>query len=108
MATEGEKKRQLTAFLDVKAFDPVLNSSPDDFSSEEQKRKFHDVRKSTLSEKRRFHDRYTSAKDIKENYLSDLESRTSRRMNEELEALGLPRLPQFKDEFLRLCDTLDV
>jgi hypothetical protein len=108
MTTEGEKKRQLTAFLDEKAFDPVLNISSDEFSSEEQKRKFHVVRKSMLSEKRRFHDRYTSAKDIKENYLGGLDSRTSKRMYDELEELGLPSLPKLKDEFIRLCDTLGV
>jgi hypothetical protein len=108
MATEGEKKRQLIAFLDEKVFDPVLNSSPDEFSSAEQKRKFHDLRKSILAEKKRFHERYASARDIRENYLSDIESRTSKRMNAELEELELPRLSQFREEFLSLCESLDV
>jgi hypothetical protein len=108
MATEGEKKRQLIAFLDEKAFDPVLNTLPKKFSSDDLRRKFHDVRKSTLSEKKRFHERYNSAKDIKESYLADLDSRTARRKYDELEELGLPSLPRFRDEFLQLCDTLGV
>ncbi len=104
---DKDKKERLVHFLDEKAFDPILHKSADEFSGKE-KEKFQDVKKSTESEKERFHNDYRTAKDVKENYLSDLHSSTAKKKNDELEDLGLPRLPQFRDEFMRLCDDLDV
>jgi hypothetical protein len=46
--------------------------------------------------------------DVKQNYLSDLNSQTARKKNAELKELGLPRLPELKDEFLHLCEELEV
>ncbi len=107
MAGDKEKKEKLVRFLDEKAFDPILRKSGDDFSGEEKK-KFEDVKKSTESEKRRFHEEYKSAREVKDNYLSDLSSKTAKKKNAELEELGLPRLPEFKEEFLNLCNELGV
>jgi len=45
---------------------------------------------------------------VKNNYLSDLNSSTAKKKNAELEELGLPTLPQLKDEFTQLCDELDI
>ena len=61
-----------------------------------------------LRAKQRFHDKYRSAKEVKNNYLSDLSSQTAKKKNAELADLGLPRLPQLKDEFLELCEELEV
>jgi ferric-dicitrate binding protein FerR (iron transport regulator) len=102
-----EKKERLVRFLDSRAFDPILKMSPEDFSAD-QKSKFEDVRRSTEAEQKRFREEYRTAKEVRDNYLSDLNSHTAKKKNEELEALGLPRLPQFKEEFLRLCHELDV
>jgi hypothetical protein len=99
---------ELVQFLDEKVFDPILDKSEADFSSEDQKEKFRDVRRSTESEKHRFHDEYTSAQDVKDNYLSDLSSNTGKKKDEELEDLGLPKLPDVRDEFMELCDKLGV
>lgn len=104
---DEEKREKLVHFLDEKAFDPILRKSEEEFSGE-QRDKFRDVKRSTENEKHRFHEEYHSAGEVKENYLSDLSSSTARKKNEELEDLGLPRLPEFKDEFMRLCDELDV
>jgi TonB family protein len=65
--------------------------------------KLKDVQDKTRSEQDRFR-RYYSARDIVENYKSDLHSKTARRVNQELEALRLPTLSSVKDEFLRLAD----
>lgn len=108
MATDKQKRSKLVSFLDEKAFDPILRASEDKYSSEDQKQKLEDVKKSTRSEKKRFHDDYGSASEVKENYLSDLNSRTAKKKNAELEELGLPTLPRFKTEFLDLCSELDV
>lgn len=107
MAGDKEKREKLVRFLDEKAFNPILRKSADDFSGE-GKRKFEDVKRSTESEKNRFHEDYKSAKEVKDNYLSDLSSSAAKKKNSELEELGLPRLPEFKEEFLNLCNDLGV
>ncbi len=104
---DKDKREQLVRFLDEKAFDPILRKSEDEFSGE-KKEKFQDVKKSTESEKQRFHNDYRTAKDVKDNYLSDLHSSTAKKKNNELEDLGLPRLPEFREEFMRMCDDLEV
>lgn len=108
MTQRDDKREKLVAFLDRKAFDPIINTSEERYSSESEKAKFRDVLKSTKSEKTRFHERYATAKDVKDNYLSDLSSHTAKKKNAELSELGLPQLPQFRDEFLDLCDRLGV
>ncbi|MFP4164337.1 MAG: hypothetical protein ACLFQB_10505 [Chitinispirillaceae bacterium] len=108
MAQTNEAREKLVSFLDRHVFDPIINTSEDRFSNEREKSKFRDVLKSTKSEKSRFHERYPTARDVKKNYLSDLNSRTAQKKNAELRELHLPQLPQFKEEFLDLCDRLGV
>ena len=106
--SDDKKRTQLLAFLDKKAFDPILSTSRDNFKSEILQREFDNVKKSTESEKHRFHDQYQTAAEIKSNYLSDLNSKTAHRKNKELQDLGLPQLPQFKDDFINLCNRLGI
>ena len=105
--TDKEKKEKLIKFLDKKAFDPIINKSKDDFDSDNKKKKFEDVKQSTKSEKERFR-KYDSAEDVRDNYLSDLNSQTAKKINRELDDLNLPKLPDYKDEFLELCDKIGV
>ena len=108
MATDKQNREELVRFLDRKAFNPILEKSEDDFADETKKKKFKDVKKSTKSEQNRFHNNYNSAKEVKENYLSDLNSSTAKKKNRELEDLGLPTLPQFKNDFLKMCDRMGL
>lgn len=101
----GEK---LVHLLDEQVSHPVLNRSEDDFSSQDKKEKFRDVKRSTESEKSRFHDEHTGARDVRNNYLSDPSSDAGRKKDRELEDLGLPTLPDVRDEFMELCDKLGV
>ena len=94
-------KNELVSFLDRRVFDPILRASPDQYGAADRQ-KLQDVQESTRSEKERFR-HYRSADDVKNNYLSDLNSSTAKRINKELEDLGLPRLPDVKDEFLKLA-----
>jgi hypothetical protein len=107
MAQEDAKEK-LVEFLDEKVFDPVLQASEGDFPSSTEKEKLRDVQQSTESGKHRFHEEYRSAEDVKDNYLSDLSSDTGERVSREAQDLGLPTLPEFRDEFMKLCDKLDV
>lgn len=108
MASDKEKREKLVKFLDEKAFDPILNKSASDFPEGHKREMFMDVKRSTENEKKRFHDDYPTAEDVKNNYLSDLSSQVAQKKNSELEELGLPRMYQFHDEFMKLCDQLGV
>lgn len=100
---DREKKERLVRFLDSHAFDPILRMSANYFSGEMRAQS----KMSGEAEKTRFHETYRTAIEG-QNYLGDLSSHTSKKKNQELEVLRLPRLPDFKDQFLRLCDELEV
>lgn len=102
-----EKKEKLVSLLDQAAFDPVLKKNPDNFSTE-KRQLFDDVKRSTESEKNRFHNEYRSPKEVKDNFLSDLSSQAAKKKHEDLRKLGLPKLPDVKKKFLKLCDDLKV
>lgn len=94
-------KQELLKFLDQRVFDPILHASPDKYEGSAQK-KLKDVQDRTASEKDRFH-RYSNAKEVVDNYKSDLHSSTAKRVNRELENLKLPTLPSVKDEFMKVA-----
>jgi hypothetical protein len=94
-------KQQLIHFLDQHVFNPILKASPKG-ESDAEKRKLKDVQDKTRSEQDRFH-HYSSAREIIDNYKSDLHSKAAHKVNQELEALHLPTLPSVKDEFLKLA-----
>lgn len=94
-------KQELVHFLDRHVFDPILKASSHNTKGAED-RKLKDVQDRTRSEKERFH-HYSSAREVIDNYRSDLHSKTAHRVNQELEALKLPTLPSVKDEFLKLA-----
>ena len=45
---------------------------------------------------------------LKKIYLADLDFRTARKTDYELDELKLPSLTKVKDEFLRLCEKLKI
>jgi hypothetical protein len=94
-------KAELLKFLDHHVFHPILEASPDEYS-EAERMKLQDVQDRTKSEKDRFQ-HYGSAKEIIDNYKSDLHSSTAKRVNSELEKLKLPTLPSVEKEFLRVA-----
>lgn len=101
-------KDRLVKFLDEKAFDPVLRKNKDDYSSDADKEKFEDVKRATEKEKQRFHENYSSAEEVKENFLRDLSSDPAKAIHEKEHELNLPTLPELKEEFLQLCEELNV
>ncbi len=107
---EDRKREELIKFLDETLFDPILHANAGDYKEEDLKKKLHDVKKHIEKEKHRFHDQgqYPAASDIKKNILLDLQPRTGRKLDPELDELGLPSLPRIKDGFLKLCEELKV
>jgi hypothetical protein len=94
-------KQELLHFLDQHVFNPILKASPSG-GSDADKRKLKDVQDRTRSEQERFR-HYSSAREIVNNYKSDLHSKAAHKVNRELEQLKLPTLPSVKDEFLKLA-----
>src|SRR5437870_5050034 len=107
MAEKKDKREELLKFIDKNAFDPILKASPKKLSDED-KGKLEDIQRKTQNEKDQFHKEYKTAGEVKKNYLSDVRSKAAAKVNKELEHLGLPTLPQFKDEFMELCKKLEV
>ncbi len=101
------EREELVRFLDRKVFDPILRASPDRYSGADRKHLEH-VKSNTESEKKRFHDDYRTAREVRDNYHSDLSSKTADRVNRELEELGLPTLPSVREEFDALAEKLGV
>jgi hypothetical protein len=91
-------KQELLRFLDQRVFDPILNTSAERYDHADR-RKLNDVQDRTRSEKNRFH-HYSSAREIIDNYKSDLHSSTAKRVNHELEQLKLRSLPSVEKDFL--------
>lgn len=106
--TTEEKRKKLIRFLDRKAFDPVLRKSEDDFNRRSEKEKLRILKNDTEQKKQIFHNKYHSPVEVKQNYLSYLNSDDVKRVSRKLEDLGLPQLSSIKDEFLELCQDLKV
>lgn len=102
----NDVKKQLLDFINKKTFEPILNTRPDKFKGKDRE-DFEDVRRKTESEKKNFED-YGSADEIKKNYLSNVHSKAAAKVNDQLEKLGLPTMPEHKDEFMELCSKLGV
>ena len=107
VASDDKKREELLKFLDQKVFDPILQTLPEDYKSEDLIRKLHNVKRRIESEKRQFH-QFQTAEEVKKTYLSDLDFRTARKTDYELDELNLPSLPKVKDDFLGLCEKLRV
>lgn len=104
---QEQKRKKLLDFLDRKAFDPVLYSSENRYESEDKKKKLRELKEKTEKEKQRFHKNYGSPTEIKDNFLSDLNSLAAKKVHSELKYLDLPRLPDLKKEFLDLYEELE-
>ena len=94
-------KQELLDYLDKHVFHPILNARADKYSTK-QREDLADLQKRTEAEKARFHG-YDSAERIVAMYKDDLSSETAKPVNARLQDLGLPRLVDVKEEFLKLA-----
>lgn len=102
---DRDVRRRLLALLDRELFEPVMRTTREEIDRTVDKHHFDDAKKKIAEERQRYHDNCPKAADVKENFLRDLESRSSTRLNENLRSLGLPTYWDVKDDFLRLCET---
>jgi hypothetical protein len=93
-------KTELLNFLDKKVFHPVLNANFG-HHSEKDRKELQKLQQRTEAQKARFHG-YDSAERIIEMYKNDISSETERPANARLKDLGLPTLPDIREDFLKL------
>ncbi len=103
---DRQAKEQLVDFLEQRAFRPVLNRKPDDYSSDSERRKLAEVQRATRSELDRYRHDYSSASDVIRNFKDDLTSEPAQKIDRELDALGLPTLRDIEGEFRRKVEDL--
>lgn len=94
-------KTELLNFLDKHVFHPILNAKEQKYGTK-QREQLQDMKRRTEAEKARFHG-YDSAERIVAMYKDDLSSEAAKPVNATLKDLGLPRLVDVRDEFLRLA-----
>ncbi len=94
-------KAELLDFLDKHIFHRILNASEHDLGTK-QREELQDIKKRTEAEKARFHG-YDSADRVVAMYKDDLHSEKAKPVNARLQDLGLPRLVDVKDDFLKLA-----
>jgi hypothetical protein len=90
-------KKQLFNFLDERAFKPVLDADPDDYSGDKRK-KLEDVQRATRSERKRY-ENYGSGQELYRMFEDDLNSEPAQQIHRELKDLGLPTLNDIRGEF---------
>ena len=94
-------KTELLDFLDKHIFHRILNASERDLGTK-QREDLEDLKRRTEVEKARFHG-YDSAERIVAMYKDDLHSEAAKPLNARLQDLGLPRLLDVKDDFVKLA-----
>lgn len=106
--SKQEAREQLLDLLDKKAFNPILKASPDDYSSDADKKKLQEVQRTTRNTQQSYHEKYKTAQDVQTNFRRDLSSEAAKKVHRELQHLKLPTLNDIKDEFEQLADKLGV
>ncbi len=94
-------KQQLLDFLDKHVFLRILHASERDLGTK-QREDLEDLKKRTGDEMGRFHG-YDSAEKIVQMYKDDLTSAAAVPVNARLQDLGLPRLVDVREDFLKLA-----
>lgn len=92
-----DPKRELLSFLERKAFDPALKTNASEYSQSDRTKLAH-VQQATRAEVERYRG-YGSAEELVTNCRRDFHSEAAKKVHAELRRLGLPTLPQIRDEF---------
>jgi hypothetical protein len=101
-------KADLLSFLDRRAFCPILESDPANYS-EDDRAVLLDLQSRVRLARERYHSSEVgSAEDVCAQFLHDLMTAEQRNLGRTLERLRLPSLPDLKGEFLGLCERLGM
>ena len=105
---DHDKREQLLEFLDKKVFDPVLEATPQQYSSERDRKLLSEIQKKAALEKDLLHEQARTAEEVRNYYLKDLYYELVGRDGKALEDLELPRLREVRNEFLVMCEQLEI
>jgi transcription initiation factor TFIIIB Brf1 subunit/transcription initiation factor TFIIB len=100
------KQRELMEFLKRRVFDPVMRADGSG-RSDAEKRRLKDVKDATRSEIDRY-EHYESAQELVTNFERDLHSDPAEKIQRECKQLGLPILPEVREEFERKARDLGL
>lgn len=99
-----DARQNLVELLNKKVFGPILEASPDKYEDEGDRQKLNDLKSTTRSTQKS----YENAEKVVEMYRDNLSSDAAAKVQRESKRLGLPALPDVKEEFERLARELGV
>lgn len=102
----SDARSELVDFLERHAFNPVMRAKAEG-RSDAEKCRLEDVQTATEAEIKRFR-AYGSAREVVENFRSDLNSEPAKKVHADLRSLDLPTINDVRDEFERRADALGV
>ena len=101
---QSDARQQLLDFLEKKAFQPVMHAKAQDFP-QNKRDDLQDVQRATQKEIERFRN-YPSVDDLVTNFKRDLDSAPAKKVHRTLHELGLPTLPDLREDFEALAEKL--
>ncbi len=102
---EPDARERLLDFLEARVFQRVLDASPEDYESEKDRKRLERVRHALHADVNRYRALQT-VDEIVDHYRTDLERDREREVFDVLHELGLPALPDVRDEFHRTARDL--
>jgi hypothetical protein len=106
LMAEEDVLRRLLAFLDEKAFEPVIRADPAAWPQGERDA-LERVQGAIRLEQQRFH-HYHSPQEVYRMFHDDLAAESARRVHRELRRLGLPSLEDLRIDFEQMAQDLGV
>jgi hypothetical protein len=107
-ADMADHKADLLSFLDRRAFAPVLEADPANYSEQDRTLLLDLQCRARIGRDRYYNSEFNSAEEICAQFLRDITAAEQRDLNRTLDRLRLPALPDVKGEFLALCERLGV
>ena len=101
-------REQLLRFLDDRVFQPALTAQPLAYASTEDRKLLRIVQKRIHESKVRYVADYATARDVKTNFVQDLNSKPGQALASDMWMLKLPCFEDVRSDFLALCTKLGL
>jgi hypothetical protein len=101
---DSDGKEKLIHFLEEKAFFPVVRADASNYANDKREQ-LKDLQQRTQREIERFRG-YRSADEVVVNFKRDLSSQPAKKVHQQLKDLGLPSLPDVREDFESLAGKL--
>src|SRR5438067_467562 len=101
-------RQQLFQFLDARVFQPTLKAQPLGYTTADDRKLLKSVQKRVQDSRTRYLADYSTAGDIKANFLQDLNSKPGQALATDMWLLHLTRFEDIRADFLALCTQLGL